>query len=156
MGVFGHGSEISDEPEWSEHEARAGELAAAVPPLSARSEMYPGDHAAEVHSWLTAARACPPEVIASLLLLLIRRAAEEGGWSHDASSRVRRLSRLPAAVSTRDAAFALRTAAALPDTWSASEVIVCAAAQAATVKLEQSATKSVRNRTTTSFVGLRG
>jgi hypothetical protein len=31
-----------------------------------------------------------------------------------------------------------------------------AAAQATTVKLKQSATKSVRNRTATSFVGLRG
>jgi Domain of unknown function (DUF4132) len=120
-----------DEPEWDEHEAGAADLAAAVPPLSARAEMYPGDHAAEVQSWLAAARGCPPEVIGSLLLLLIRRAAEEGGWSHDASSRVRRLSRLPAAMSARDAAYALRTAAALPDAWSASEVIVCAAAQAA-------------------------
>jgi hypothetical protein len=121
----------SDEPEWSQHEASAADLAARVPPLSARAEMYPGDHAAEVQSWLVAARGCPPEVIGSLLLLLIRRAAEEGGWSHDASSRVRRLSRLPAAMAARDVAYGLRTAAALPDTWSASEVIVSVAAQAA-------------------------
>jgi Domain of unknown function (DUF4132) len=123
-----------DEPEWSEHEASAADLAVAVPSLSARAEMYPGDHAAEVQSWLGAARGCPPEVIGSLLLLLIRRAAEEGGWSHDTSSRVRALSRLPTAMAARDVAYALRAAAALPDAWSASEVIVCAAAQAARIR----------------------
>ncbi len=134
MGVFGRGSEISDEPEWFEHEARAGELAAAVPPLSARSEMYPADHAAVVQTWLRSIRLGPPEVAGSVLLLLIRRAGDEGGWGHDAAARIRSLGRFRAVVSARDAAYALRTAAALPDTWSASEVLVCASALAARAK----------------------
>lgn len=123
--------ECSDEPDWCEHEAMAGPLAGAVRPFSARSEMYCGDDAAAIERWIDAARCSPPEVVRSLLLVLIRRAGAEGGWSHDTIRRVHGLRRLSFRLPACDAAYVLRTAARLPDSWSASGVLAAAAAMAA-------------------------
>ncbi|HVB43860.1 MAG TPA: DUF4132 domain-containing protein [Streptosporangiaceae bacterium] len=125
------GADSGDEPDWPEHEARAGHLAGSVRPFGAKFEMYTSDQLAATREWIGAARSSPPEVIRSLLLLLIRRAAREGGWGHDTVTRVRGVSRPGSPVPAAEAAYALRTAAALPDTWWASSVLTCASAMAA-------------------------
>ncbi|HEX9031356.1 MAG TPA: DUF4132 domain-containing protein [Streptosporangiaceae bacterium] len=123
--------DLPDEPDWIDHTERAGELAGAVRPFSARAELYSADQAAAIAQWVETALSAPPDVVRSLLFLLIRRAGEEGGWSHDASRLVHHLRRSRFSVSARDAAYVLRTSASLPDTWQASDVLVCASALAA-------------------------
>lgn len=119
-----------DEPDWPAHEAAAAGFAGATVPLRARSVLYPGEQEDATRQWLAALRASPPEVIASLLLLLIRQAADEGGWSHDTAERVQRLGRLRWTIRADDAIWAVHATAALPDTWSAADVLCGAVALA--------------------------
>ena len=118
------------EPDWALHEARAGDLA----DVPSYGQLYRLGGAGIVQAWTERIRAAPAGAAASLLLLLIRRApANTGGpdgldltWSLEKVLRRRRL-----VVPAADAAWAVRTAAALPDIWGSHAVMGAAVALAA-------------------------
>jgi hypothetical protein len=132
MRLFRRGPDHDEGPDWPVHEARAGYLAGAVRPYSARGEVHTAADGELRRAWVQAVRGDAAEVVPSLLMLLMRRAAREGGWSYDTSWRVpqvlgqRRFSLPPG-----DAAYALRAAAALPDRWHSGAVMATAARMAA-------------------------
>jgi hypothetical protein len=90
----------------------------------------PGD--GEVRTtWVQRARQLSPGALTSLLLLLIRRAAVDGGWHYDTMLRLTELNPRKYTATDEEAAYALRTAAGLPDNYWASAVMPTALALAA-------------------------
>jgi len=84
MRLFRPRQNHGEEPDWPVHEARAGHLAGAVRPYSARGEVHTAADAVARRVWVEAVRGVAAGVTPSLLMLLMRRASREGGWSYDA------------------------------------------------------------------------
>ena len=117
------------EPDWTEHEARAGDLA----PIPSYGYLDLRSHGGVLQAWTERVRDAPAYVAASLVLLLIRGApARVGGpESHRLESGLGEiLGRRRLVVSAADAAWAVRAAAALPDVWGSYAVMGAAAALA--------------------------
>ncbi len=132
MRLFRPRQNHGEEPDWPVHEARAGHLAGAVRPYSARGEVHTAADAVARRVWVEAVRGVAAGVTPSLLMLLMRRASREGGWSYDAVWRVPQvLGRRRFSLPPGDVAYALRAAAAMPDAWRSGEVMATAARVAA-------------------------
>lgn len=113
------------EPDWAVHEAQAGHLADM--PLHTPLRVRDGQ------AWAEMLRDAPDEVVVSLLLLQIRSAlAYSLGvvWHELVWALPTVLGRRRPAVSAADAVWALRVAAAMPDTYESPSVMDVAAALA--------------------------
>ena len=114
------------EPDWAAHEARAGHLADM--PLYARRSI--GGYG---QTWTELVREAPGEVVVSLVLLQIRSALAYclgPDWYELAWRLAQILSRRRSVVSAADAVWAVRVAAATPDTYESPSVMDAAAALA--------------------------
>ncbi len=114
------------EPDWAGHEARAGHLA-DLPPYGQFQ------FRAVVQAWTERVRDAPADVAASLALLLIRQAPARVGGPGGLNlmsglNEVLRRRRL--VVPAADAAWAVRVAAAMPDSYGSHAVMNAAAALA--------------------------
>jgi len=118
------------EPDWTEHEARAGHLA----DVARRYDWVRlGDDGGFVQTWTESVHSAPADVAASLLLLLIRRAPVHVWGPHclDLMWGLEEvLGRRRLVVSAADAAWAVRLAAGMPDSYGSHAVMDVASALA--------------------------